>query len=331
MLSWLCHRTCEHCYEDRFRPYYGDDLKRVVEQSRHNVPIIIDHLPDHMIYRDRSDLDANGSPREKVGRIILAGGEILLQPVRESVLYPALEKLHHRYRDRGGVELIVQTTGDLVNEKLVRELLDLHVSVISVSGMDEYHKGFEQISDRDALKAKLTALFEQHGMENWQPPPRPARGRYYHFFGATPDQWIGKLWPRGRAWTNQLSTATLSDNFCNRWSGGLNFLESNFSGSEVAIDPEGNVYPCCLKTKKAIGNLLYDTLDEILASVAGNPVYQAISMGQPERMGLTHGWSVEKFLEKSTVQLPGGQVYQNLCIGCDNFHDEILSPLVNIS
>ena len=30
VMSWLCHRTCRHCYEDRFRPYYGEDLERVL-------------------------------------------------------------------------------------------------------------------------------------------------------------------------------------------------------------------------------------------------------------------------------------------------------------
>ena len=55
---------------------------------------------------------------------------------------------------------------------------------------------------------------------NWHEEPGPL----YSFFGATPDSWIGKLWPRGRAWQNNLSQATLADNFCNRWSGGLNFL-----------------------------------------------------------------------------------------------------------
>jgi len=32
-------------------------------------------------------------------------------------------------------------------------------------------------------------------------------GVYYHYFGATPDSWIGPLWPRGRAFENDLSTA----------------------------------------------------------------------------------------------------------------------------
>ena len=84
---------------------------------------------------------------------------------------------------------------------------------------------------------------------------------------------------------NDLSTATLSDNFCNGWSGGLNFLQFEYSGSEVSIDPEGNVYPCCIKTRKEVGNILDQELEQMLRGLIGNPVYEAISMGHPERMG----------------------------------------------
>jgi hypothetical protein len=97
----------------------------------------------------------------------------------------------------------------------------------------------------------------------------------------------------------------------------------------VSIDPEGNVFPCCMKTKLPVGNLLHNNLDDILDSLVGNPVYEAISMGHPERMGITHGWSVE-LLEKSRTTLPSGRAYQNLCIGCDAFHQEVLMPLVQI-
>lgn len=334
VLTWLCHRTCEHCYEDRFHPYHSKELEEIVQLSRRNVPRIIGNLPESMLYQDLADIDENGRPREKAGRIVVAGGEVLLEPVRETVLYPALRQLHEKYRSKGGVELIVQTTGDLVTPKLVGELLDHHVNVISVSGLDDHHQGLELQSARDALQGKLTRIFEDHGMVAWQPPPRDSGPRYYNFFGATPDQWIGKLWPRGRAWKNELSTATLTENFCNRWSGGLNFLQDRLSGSEVSIDPEGNVYPCCIKTRKAVGNLLEDSLEEIIRRATGNPVYEAISMGHPERMGISYGWSVEEFLKRSTVRLPSGSLYQNLCIGCDSFHDAVLgtgAELVHIN
>ena len=163
--------------------------------------------------------------------------------------------------------------------------------------------------------------------------PRPAtgtrkQGPLYSFFGATPDAWIGKLWPRGRAWQNSLSHATLADNFCNRWSGGLNFLRHQYNGSEVSIEPDGAVYPCCVKTKLPIGSLLEDNLIEILDSLVGVPAYEAITMGHPERMGLADGWSEAKFLAHSKTTMPDGAPYENLCIGCDRFHEEVLGPVL---
>jgi hypothetical protein len=322
VMTFLCHRRCPHCYEDRFRPYYGAELNRVVAETRANYPRIIENFPDRMTYFDITD-----GLRERTGRIILAGGEILLDPVRESALYPALAQIYDKYKNQGGVQLIVQTTGDILTAKIVRELLDARVNLISVSGMDAFHAGLEEREAREALQAKLIELLLAHGMKPY--PTSPDRkgygegdGPYFSFFGATPDSWIGKIWPQGRAQVNELSTAALADNFCNAWSGGLNFLQYRLSGSEVSIEPNGNV--CCRKTQLAIGNLLEEKLETILDKLIGDPVYEAISMGHPERMGIAHGWSVETFLEKSTTTLPSGRTYQNLCIGCDAFHREKL-------
>lgn len=302
VLSWLCHRRCRHCYEDRFHPYYGEELDAVVAEARANFPRVIANFPARMTYTDAT---------EQRGRIILAGGEMLLDPVRESVLYPALDLLHARYKDAGGVNLIVQTTGDTLRPRFIEELLAHHVTKISVSGIDSFHDGLETIGAQQALVARLTAMFEDAGLTPEQ----------YGFFGAQPDSWIGRLWPRGRAWSNCLSTATLADNFCNQWSGGLNFLEYGRKGAEVSIEPNGNVYPCCLKTKKPVGSLLEEPLEQILARLRGNPVYEAINRGEPQRMGLAHGWSVDRFLAESTTTRPDGSQYTNLCIGCDRFHE----------
>lgn len=323
VMSWLCHRQCEHCYEDRFRPYYGEDLQRVAGEARSNFRRIIGNLPDRLTYLDPAD-----GFQEKTGRIILSGGEVLLEATRESVLYPGIELLQEKYRGHGGVRIIVQTTGDILNERYLHELLDRGVWLVSISGMDEFHEGFEEEAARQRQIAKLTGWFEKAGMkpsEGRSAQDPMATGPLYHFFGATPESWIGKLWPRGRAWKNELSQAGIVDNFCNAWSGGLGFLAQRYRGSEVSIDPEGNVYPCCIKTKKALGSLLDTKLDVMLRSLEGNPVYEAIAMGHPERMGITSGWTEEMFYEKSKVTLPSGRVYQNVCIGCDTFHDEVLA------
>lgn len=332
VISYLCHRQCPHCYEERFRPYHGDELAAVTGQARDNFARIIDHFPDSMRYRVPEDAAADGTVPERTGRIILSGGEVLVPQTRESVLYPAIERIVAKYRPVGGVNVIVQTTGDLVTHQIVQELLDRGVWMISVSGMDDFHEGFTP-ERRDQLMHKLTEMFEAAGMRRsglhanerkWTDEPGPV----YSFFGATEDAWIGKIWPRGRAWKNNLSRATLADNFCNAWSGGLNFLNLGYAGSEVSVEPNGNVYPCCMKTKLPIGNLLEEPLLDILQSLVGHPVFEAISMGHPERMGLQHGWSPEKFMAQSRTSLPDGRPYQNLCIGCDRFQAQVLGPVL---
>jgi hypothetical protein len=315
VMTFLCHRNCPHCYEDRFHPYHGDELSEVVRESRANFSRIIANFPDSMRFQT-----ADGT--SKRGRVIVAGGEILLEAVRESVLYPGLEQLYAKYE--GDVQLVVQTTGDLVTDRIVGELLERHVSMISVSGIDAFHAGLEKLSAREALMNKLRAMFERHGVAEVPESPGDG-GPYFHFFGANPDTWIGKIWPRGRAWANNLSTATIEDNFCNGWSGGLRFLEYGQAGAEVSIEPNGNVYPCCMKTGLAIGNLLDDKLETILRRLRGNPVYEAINQGAPQRMGLAMGWSEADFLAKSRTVKPDGSAYANLCIGCDAFHREKLA------
>lgn len=331
VLCWHCHRRCAHCYEDRFRPYRRDELAKVVAEAQCNATLIVANLPDRMTYLDRGAPDPGAASgfKEKVGRIILSGGEVLADPVREPVLYPTLEAIGRKYAQAGGVKIVVQTTGDLLNPRIVDNLLERGVWMISVSGMDDFHVGLEG-AKRAPLQQRLAQMFEAAGLsrpgaeKSWT----EAAGPIYNFFGATQDAWIGKLWPRGRAWANGLSRATMADNFCNAWSGGLNFLEHRFSGSEVSIDPAGDVYPCCLKTSRALGNLTEEPLTDILDSLAGHPVFEAINAGKPERMGLSHGWSVEDFHAACVTQTPSGAAYRNLCIGCDRFHAEVAGALI---
>jgi len=333
VMAWACHRKCRHCYEDRFRPYVRGELEGVVQEAERNYPRIVANLPARFTYRDLADPQSGDEFPEKTGRIILSGGESLLDPVRERVTYKVMEALRERYAAQGGVKVVVQTTGDILTDAIVDDLLQRGVWMISVASVDDFHVGLEGPVRQQAFVDKLTALFARHGMKasglsattrNWHEEPGPL----YSFFGATPDSWIGKLWPRGRAWQNSLSHATLADNFCNRWSGGLDFLRHRYNGSEVSIEPDGAVYPCCVKTKLPIGSLLEDNLIEILDSLAGIPAYEAITMGHPERMGLTHGWSEERFIEQSRTAMPDGTPYRNLCIGCDRFHEQVLGPVL---
>ena len=96
----------------------------------------------------------------------------------------------------------------------------------------------------------------------------------------------------------------------------------------MSIEPDGAVYPCCIKTKLPVGNLLEEPLLDILESLRGDPVYEAISAGQPERMGVEAGWDVEQFLRESQTVTPHGRPYANLCVGCDSFHAKVLAPRI---
>lgn len=325
VLCWHCHRRCKHCYEERFRPYVRDELEAVVAEAERNAPRIVANLPARLSYLD------NGV--ERSGRLILSGGDVLTDPVRERVLYPTLQAIREKYRAQGGVRVVVQTTGDLLTPVIIDELLALGVNTISVAGMDDYHVGMEG-DKRQKLIDRLLAMFAAAGMQNsaiFEPrqPGEDLGPPLFNMFGATEEAWIGKLWPRGRAWQNGLSKASLEDNFCNAWSGGLNFLNHGQAGSEVSIDPTGDVYPCCLKTAHPLGNLLEEPLLEILDGLRALPALQAINAGSPQTMGLSHGWSEAQFLDACHTTTPDGRPYQNLCIGCDRFHQQVLGAVLD--
>jgi len=323
VLNHACHRRCKHCYDERFRPYVRGALEAKVRESEAAFPAIIANLPERLGYPDPDGGWING-------RIILAGGEVLVDPVRERVLYPVLEALQNKYR--GEAHVIVQTTGDLVTAEIVDELLARGVWMISISGMDDFHVGLEG-EKRLALINELHALFHSRDMAHMDDggPRRTANtlpAAWYHFFGATEDAWIGKLWPRGRAWENGLTTATMDDNFCNAWSGGLNFLKHGKAGSEVSIEPNGKVYPCCLKTAAPLGDLTQEPLIELLDALADEPALQAIDRGDPAAMGEAYGWSRDAFIEQSSKADPTGRCVDNLCLGCDRFFEQVMGPVL---
>lgn len=327
-ITWACRRQCAHCYDDRFRPYTPVEVDDLIAREEAMMPSIVANLPEKLQYSDLEDQDANGTFPPKSGRIILSGGEVLMDPVRERLLYPLLTMLRNRYKN--GVRLVIQTSGDLLTPKIIDELLERGVWMISVSSIDAFHGGD---GNRAGIKEHLTVMFTAAGMHpsalaaterRW----KDEEGPVFSFFGATRDSWIGKLWPSGRAWKNGLSTARYEDNFCNNWSGGLNFLNLGYSGSEIAIDPEGNVYPCCRKTRLPYGNLTVETLRSILERLQGLPQFEAITNGHPERMGLAHGVSPGDFVDLSRTIDPCGRVYVNRCIGCDRVHEEFLGPIL---
>jgi hypothetical protein len=331
VLTWACHRKCVHCYDDRFRPYVRDELKAVIGEGQAAWPKIIENLPRPMAFEDPKD-----PHHQKIGRIILAGGEVLHKPVREALFYPVLEALQKRYTP-AQAKISIQTTGDILTAKMIKEMLERGVHTIAISGMDDYHVGMEG-DKRLPLMAKIRAMMAKAGvseislggkrLDGVRVDYTQEDGPYFLFFGAQPASWIGEIWPRGRAWTNSLADGDLSTNFCARQSGGKNFLNHTKAGSEVAIEPNGDVYPCCIKTKTPIGNLTREPLIAMLDDLASEPALQALNAGDPASMGIKAGWSVAQFEAASVTRRPNGTDYANLCIGCDAFFEASLGKVL---
>ena len=331
VLTWACHRRCAHCYDDRFRPYVRDALAKVVGEGQAAYREIIANLPDDMSYIDSRATRADGSPTRKRTLLVMAGGELLIDGVREELFYPALDAIKARW-GADAPHISVQTTGDILTPAHIEDMLSRGVRTIAVASIDDFHVGL-QGDAKFALMDKVRAMMAPFGAREiglggardprlkapTDRPPDGDPGPFFLFFGAQPELWIGELWPRGRAWENGLSNATYETNFCARWSGGKNFLNYGHAGSEVAIEPDGSVYPCCLKTKAPLGSVAEERLVDILDSLRGHPALEAINAGDPEAMGLASGWSREEYRAASHVADPKGRSFANVCIGCDAY------------
>lgn len=330
VLTWACHRKCKHCYDDRFRPYVRDALTEVVGEGIAAYEKVIANLPDDLTW-----LNETTGQREKT-LLVMAGGELLIDGVREELFYPALEALHVKY-GAALPKISIQTTGDILTEQILDECLQRGVSSIAIASIDDYHVGMtgerkfkfmEKIRELMASRGIKEVSLGGENDERLKAPNLDEKisetDLTFLFFGAQPDLWIGELWPRGRAFTNGLSKVSYETNFCARWSGGQNFLKIGAAGSEISIEPNGNIYPCCLKTKRPVGNLTEEPLEDILNSIATLPAIQAINRGEPEQMGADHGWDPETFRKKSAQKDGTGKMVENMCLGCDVYFQDIL-------
>ncbi|MFH1303679.1 MAG: radical SAM protein [Planctomycetota bacterium] len=284
VISRDCNQKCPHCYNNSEPGAAGLTLEQISQCVR--------HFPDP----DQVD----------VSRIILSGGEVLVWP---ELLFHSLDLLYEKYRDR--TQLWIQSNGDLLDAKMLDRLLESHVSRIDISSMDQYHSKRSQ-----QRKTVLEELFHSRGMRSVEPEAdeqlsASTAEKRYAFWGATEEEWIGPLWPRGRAFKKRLSQAGPEDRFCSMWSGAKNFLDYDRPGSEINLQL-ADVYPCCPMTCRPIGNLLDESLIGLLDRCQHHPVYRALNAGRPEAMGISYGLT-EAYGIQRTEELG------NHCLWCDEF------------
>jgi len=285
VLSRDCNQRCPHCYNNSEPGAPGLTLDEVTH--------CVASLPD---------------PDEvSIARIILSGGEVLVWP---ELLFHALHELHQRFGD--SVAVWVQTNGDLLDETMLRRLLDAHVKRIDISSMDKYH-----MKTTAQRRGYLESLFDSFGLVPADRQSNEMHGEAggerieFSFWGATEDEWIGPLWPRGRANQKGLSKATVDDRFCSNWSGAKGFLDYHEKGCEVNIQLS-DVYPCCPMTCRPLGSLLNEPLIGMLDRCKQHPVYRALNEGRPEAMGESMGISEEFGFQRS-------RELGNHCLWCDEF------------
>ncbi len=275
-----CTQKCAHCY--------------------------ISSGPGEASLSERDAEDIIGNFPERVSQVIVAGGEVLAV---KPLLYGALDTLYAKFGDE--TRYMIQTNGDLLDERTVEELLEHHVSRIDVSSIDDFHNNRRT---REQLESVLNGKgvkyleFPSFVDENGNIPPAA-----YSFWGSTPELWLGGVWPRGRAVANNLWIKKPSHNFCSIWSGALGFLESGAPQQEINVRLS-HAFPCCPATRTPLGDLREKSLLDMLEEHRDDPVYQALNRGEPEAMGIMQGISVEH--GRARIEELG-----SCCLWCDEFFE----------
>ena len=273
-----CTQRCPHCY---ISSGPGEESLSISDVER-----IVDNLP------------------AEVQHVILAGGELL---VDKPLLYTTLDALHAKFGD--ATHLMIQTNGDLLDRETVAELLERHVCRIDISSIDDHHNNRHTREELERLMDSCGVTYLEFPSFVDESGNMPAAA--YSFWGATPELWLGGMWPRGRALENGFWTKNPSHNFCNRWSGALGFLDNGSPQQEINIRLS-KAYPCCPATEIPLGDVREESLLDILDQHRDDPVSQALNRGEPEAVGVEQGISVE-FAKKRIEELG------SCCLWCDEF------------
>ncbi len=273
-----CNLKCAHCYNS------SQPGGRTI--TRAEADAVLAHLP------------------EETNRFILSGGEPLAES--EMALY-LLTAGRERYPN---ARVTLQTNGDLLDGPLLDRLLATGIDAVAICSLDAFHP------QPDGKFDDLRALMTSRGMvEADVGDPSMAReannAPQFSIWGASPELWVGGLWPRGRAMKYGLAQVVPDHNFCNRWSGALGFLDDGSPMQEIAIQIT-TAYPCCPGTAEPLGDVAEDSVETILDRNSDDPVWQALSAGDPAAMGIVEGFDRDHALRR--IEKLG-----SVCLWCDEF------------
>ena len=312
---------------DRFPPYHGAALNEQIEQACAAFPRrIIDHLPEQLGYLGYHPDKTRRQPRHRPSRIILGGGEALHPAIRDVITYPAVEAAVGAL-SRPGVRLIVQTTGDLLSSEIIAELVARGIH--DLGGGPRFVPRRYRYASRPRPTAWTTGRsFTQHGL---RPSGRMANegargskdGPTYSFLAPRLNRGSARSGPRGRAFAEWPVARHAGRQLLLGLVGGAVFLDYRYDGSEVSIDPGGRRHPC-LKTRRALGNLVEEPLLDILQSLVDDRSSRPSTQYPAAGDGRT-AWSQRVRSSRPLPHPDAGRLpYQNLCIGCDRLFEDQL-------
>lgn len=285
VFTQLCNDQCGHCYNNS-----GPHGQRMSEEECMQV---IDNLP------------------EKIDKIILSGGEPLAE---RKILYAILDKLTAKYGKEQ--KIVIQTNGDLMTEKILDTLLEKGLKSISIASLDRFHKY------AGAKLEPLKKLFESRGLIDAMPylivgkkggTLDPA-AKYYTYFGANEDMWLGGNWARGRAIENGIWLQDSTHNFCAIQSGARNFLGGYDDVIQEVSIQLWAINPCCPGTKYPMGDARKEKVADVLLRMTKSEIFKKLNDGEPYKMGESIGLTEEYAKER-------GKDLKNICLWCDEFFD----------
>ena len=286
VFTQLCNDICDHCYNDS-----GPKGARLSEEE---CMAIIENLPD------------------KMDRLILSGGEPLAD---KKLLYKILDRLKEKYQ--GETQIMLQTNGDLINERILDSLIEKGVTRIDIASIDRFHKFAGK--RREMLKA----LFKSRGMSDEVAAPLVTKDIFlkkdslsFGYWGANEEMWLGGNWARGRAMKKNLWLKDPEHNFCSILSGAKGFLGGTELPQEISIQL-WKINPCCPGTLYPLGDARKEKVADVLLRVSKMKVFQMLNEGEPWKMGEHLGISEEDAKTKT-------RELKNICLYCDYFFEHHL-------